>query len=69
MNVFYDNGKYIELLMDRGKAMGKYDFDKVREIEKTIDEKRKDKDVYEQWTTPESCYITFESDDSKLLAL
>ena len=64
----YRNHALIEHLQRRGAALNNLDFVTVEKCEKAIDKDKKNHEVFEQWNVPESCFITFETDDAAELA-
>lgn len=62
----YNNAKLILALRARGACIAKNDFDGMREADKKVQELTLQ---FRELTVPTSAFITFESDDSKEMAL
>lgn len=62
----FDNARLIEALRARGASIAAQDFDKMREQEEKVNSLFQE---FDSLTVPTAAFITFESDDSKNLAL
>lgn len=62
----FNNSQLINLLKQRGAAIINQKYDTMREIEKKITDLKKDN--YEDFTRPVCAFITFEEEDSYIIA-